>query len=128
MREIKFRVWDNVDYMSKPFGFTDLIRASIEFTVDDKVMQYTGLRAKDMVEIYEGDIIEIENPRAGNKNQRYLVEWKDGRGKTSLNYNCVGDIGFTFTPLVKGIGNSTVFEPFEATVIGNVYENPELIK
>jgi uncharacterized phage protein (TIGR01671 family) len=127
MRKMKFRVWDNENYLSSPFDFYDVISGHIEFTDDCQVMQYTGINDKNGKEIFEGDIIQIEKPRAGNENQRRLVEWVDRRSKMVINYNCVGDIGFTFKSLKKGIGNDTVWEPFEAKVIGNIYENPELL-
>jgi len=58
-REIKFRVWDNVDYMSTPFTLKDIQEVKIQFTSDCQVMQFTGLYDKNNTPIYEGDIDSI---------------------------------------------------------------------
>ncbi len=54
----KFRVWDNVDYMSKPFDLQGLQNKTVQFTSDCVVMQYTGLKDKAGKEIYEGDMVK----------------------------------------------------------------------
>lgn len=67
-REIKFRVWDNVDYMSSSFTLQHLQERKIQFTPDCIVMQFTGLKDKNGKEIYEGDILDTN----------WIISFKNG--------------------------------------------------
>ncbi len=60
-REIKFRVWDNVDYMSKPFDLVDIQSKKTQFASDCKVMRYTGRKDNNHKDLYEGDYITNSN-------------------------------------------------------------------
>ena len=120
-REIKFRIWwenpfadepeykmfyeggdDEIDcmpYHIGPFGCFD--------DEDLTFMQYTGLKDKNGVEIYDGDIV------CRAETWRYAVEWK--RNGFYLIHEpddgLWGDV-----PVV------------ELEVIGNIHESPELLK
>ncbi|MES2829710.1 MAG: YopX family protein [Bacteroidota bacterium] len=116
-REIKFRVWDNASYMSKPFKLKD-VNAWIEFADDAKVMQYTGLKDKNGVEIYEGDIIKYYNKHEYGIgtitfSAGFVVKW-------DLD-TVVSETPTLETPLYYLQCSS------EIEVIGNVHQNPELI-
>jgi uncharacterized phage protein (TIGR01671 family) len=126
MREIKYQGWDiktnemydavRLDWES---GELCLRARDVEygFTApwDDHVIvrQYTGLKDKNGVEIYEGDILR------DLKHSLYEVCWK-GESASFSARNI--DIGST-------LRHGFLLEPAHVNfaVIGNIYENPELL-
>lgn len=112
-REIKFRAWIKA-IGGYEMTHIDLINGSnIQWFFANnnsdncKVMQYTGLKDKNGVEIYEGDIIKHFGDFGVVKFQKgcFVSNWK------------------TKSTLLKDfiMGN-------RCEVIGNIYENPELLK
>ncbi|MEC5150883.1 YopX family protein [Cryobacterium sp. GrIS_2_6] len=110
-REIKFRAWDGetmrlLDQMYVGVGqigfsythYVDLGDMDHERT---ELMQYTGLKDKNGMEIYEGDILEN---RLG---EQFPVTFTLGAFRTNKNMT-LGD--------------------FDCEVIGNIYESPELLE
>lgn len=121
MREIKFRAWDKKNKeMIDGKWFTVHSQGNAIILIKDEMlephfndeyelMQYTGLNDKNKVEIYEGDICTIEDDCI------YVIKWK-GLGfwfeQQDFDRQC-----YIFTP-----------EHYFITVIGNIYENKNLLK
>tara|TARA_R110000744_G_scaffold339881_1_gene445012 strand:+ start:279 stop:662 length:384 start_codon:yes stop_codon:yes gene_type:complete len=81
MREIKFRVWDTEndmggimiphEYTVSSGYLTDIFNGA-----DITVMQYTGLKDKNGVEIYDGDLVMWDTTEADHKPVNE-VNWKN---------------------------------------------------
>ena len=84
----------------------------------ETVGQFTGLMDKNDAEIYEGDIIGCHNPRI-----KHLIFYSEKQGRFMAALN--GDIENDFVG-VCGLDDSRWIG--SKTVIGNVYDNPELLK
>jgi hypothetical protein len=110
MREIKFRAWGKNmhQFITDEKGnrnFTIKEIGNLEDLSVWELMQYTGLKDKNGVEIYEGDILHLE---LDDINASVKFE----RGMFCLSI-------FSDTPLNEfNYGNE---------VIGNIYSNPELL-
>lgn len=111
-REIKFRAFLNSEYYEKPcmLSWEELLEQYDAIDMFQKdlmtLMQYTGLKDKNGREIYEGDIVKNEYGKAMD------IQY-DPRSAAFG----VGDYYF------GTIGSGRILE-----VIGNIFENPELLE
>ncbi|EGO2593028.1 YopX family protein [Enterococcus faecalis] len=89
------------------------------------LMQSTGLKDKNGVEIFEGDILKIiEVTNEGISEYITDVIWED----CSFVFKSEGvDYYDTFLGAFSGDPNTT-YPLFELLVIGNVWDNPELLE
>lgn len=100
------------------FHADDESRKRAFHTSSGKVMQFTGLLDSKGVEIYEGDIIEIDG---GAEPVRAKVGFEYGQFRAFVPWLCADEEP---PPLRAYIG--MVF--CEATVIGNIHESPDLAR
>lgn len=132
MREIKFRAWDKKlkkmfefelewsKYVNHeeiqcltPVGVGNPNVENIEKPSD--LMLYTGLKDKNGKEIYEADIIKYPQDSAyPNKFDYMVIEWEndyDGFGGLNCGFRMGGDYA----------------TQKNTEIVGNIFENPELI-
>ncbi|PGU60311.1 YopX family protein [Bacillus cereus] len=123
MREIKFRVWSKHTKKMLDDGFyisqnSDLFQNdSLDYKSRDlyEVMQYTGLKDKNGTEIYEGDIVDTVY---------------DGKLFTGVVVYDESELDFKATNGKENYGSNFQYLMCceEVEVIGNIYENPELLE
>ena len=122
MRELKFRIWDKIGEVFRGNLYKYLINAhtgELEVwvfsdlydewynTYDDKdliVQQYTGLQDKNGKDIYEGDV--VSGKYCHSSDVKIVVRYYDGAFNISSEY----------------------WQKDSLIVLGNIFENPELIQ
>lgn len=131
MRDIKFRAWDKRAkqmYQVKNLGLgkESWLRTATNYgkhpetgynkfyPSEVEIMQYTGLKDKNGVEIYEGDIIS-------NGYEKCIVVWVKEYA------------GFMLKLINKEYEDKEWTNPIidlrkDEVVIGNIYDNPELLE
>lgn len=126
MREIKFRgkdytdKWRQGDLVQEKWKQGKLIMIKKDKTawsiLEETVGQYTGLKDKNKKEIYEGDIVKIKHEF---DNTGYICEiiYVDGAFRTKKFI-----FGSYYDCLYYWYANDCEIE-----VIGNIYDNPELL-
>lgn len=145
MREIKFRAWDKkhkqmvnldtptafcesgydeIDYIAFSEGDAHYVDSSQVVWVEQyELMQYTGLKDKNGVEIYDGDIVKfrrhparlsavkVGEVRYSDQGAKFYVAWFDNELERERNYPSTTDMNLR-----------------SIEVIGNIHENPELLE
>ena len=139
MRDIKFRVWNTETNKMitnvKEMGVFALqsIYSIDEFLViptNEKypLMQYTGLKDKNGAEIYEGDILVAKNKKDSKNNDWIGIVEDNNYGWLALKYKEYINpswLGALSTPINEPQNASWIMSNCE--VIGNIYENKELL-
>lgn len=127
-REIKFRAWDEVS--EKMLNWNDFLDTNMKntFIAPEStgliLMQYTGLHDKNGKEIYEGDVVLYEDwemAYEGGGNDSFI-------NKGIIEYvecNCCFNVTERQTVELQDV----LYKDNESLeVIGNIYDNPELLE
>lgn len=119
--EISYMMWGNIDFRNQPvFDFSSFASPgtnSHSGPIAD--CQYTGLKDKNGVEIYEGDVIDI--PLYGN----CIIVWNENICSFQYAYFANGK-----GEAVGGRMTNTLYDhqTNKYEIIGDIYSSPELLK
>jgi len=129
MKTVKFRIWNGMEmvydittgkfgtfYVSpekgdglNPEDTASLTVNTTKYHEGTPLMQFTGLQDKNGNDIYEGDILKADS---------WAFNWTVQFDKSKARFNCI----------INNSGNQNDFIPTnQVSVIGNIYNNPELI-
>lgn len=134
-REIKFRAWryETNSMLDSKQSIASIIQRYIKWfwewmqngnwkvePKDYEIMQYTWIQDKNGKEIYEGDIVEYLYYDDGDYEEIVRKEVKYYAPYFSFGWTVKTYPNKDFLPKTPN--------PLDMEVIGNIYENPELIK
>jgi uncharacterized phage protein (TIGR01671 family) len=113
MREIKFRLF--IPRTSEMLSWSDIKeKFNIGYVFDNflaELMQYTGIKDKNGKDIYEGDVVVYTDMSGSGRKRNFgprVIKWQ----KNTCDFNL----------------SECTEDGEEEEVIGNIYENPELLQ
>ena len=144
MREIKFRAFlkltkeivnvNKIDFENNQISFYKNNGDAYSYVCDFKnieLMQFTGLHDKNGKDIYEGDIVKIlytDWTSKSDNDNRTLEEYLDSLARIGIVY--WDDLSLCYTLKMKNDCFSSIHcgKYGYIEVIGNIYDNPELLE
>lgn len=132
MKEIKYKAWDKLNKIMFPISDIDFEDKSVGVMKIDsqynfneiELIQYTGRKDKNGIELYNEDILEYVGnncPTCGKHDYYeghglYMISWDD----STLSYECMEIGGDNY--MGCNIWGTDMIK------VGSRYENPELLK
>lgn len=124
MREIKFRAWDKkrkemflstgeTEHLGS--WFDSHLSGAMADAKNIDIMQYTGLYDKSGKEIYEGDIVTVDEYYFYDPTG--IIKWCKDTARFIIDFDnecIIWDFDDTYS--------------YELEVVGNIHENPELLE
>jgi uncharacterized phage protein (TIGR01671 family) len=152
-RIIKFRVWDT--YKKRFFTDKNYTSATIddEMELNDKwstvygaffdclfilngrggwnperfvTQQFTGMKDENGKEIFEGDIVKYQYYIRKHDSYDFSGGKKDILAEVKIDKDCFGAY-YPFSLAIDGEYGISDTEPQNTKIVGNIYENPELL-
>ena len=109
-RELRFKAWNGKELISDLYlGLENELKIYIHSCIGYEFIQFTGVEDKNGVDIYENYIVKHEN-----LTKNYLVKYDIEEARYYLHNDTV--------KLKRSLRKSMRLE-----VIGNIYQNPELL-
>mgnify|MGYP001221606843 CR=1 FL=1 len=140
-REIKFRAWDKVEKEMIEWSELRKLHASLSYIEESErldariLMQYTGLKDKNGKEIYEGDIVEFSDKWEWYR-CKYGISMMFAKSEEGDRYKKI-KAAYEAEPMERRV---VQFDPYDSyglskvdlesywEIIGNIYQNPELLQ
>jgi uncharacterized phage protein (TIGR01671 family) len=126
MREFKFRAWYDTTKTMYYFTFEDIYHDGFMHGISEgsdvwgfekkEIMQYVGMRDKNGEEIYEGDIIKMD--------EKYIKYYKgnDLIKQITRNIFTINFLNYGWFPFSHAYPM-----PEDIEIKGNIHENPDLL-
>ena len=122
----KFRAWSKAEKIMSDVKKIDFCNCEIdarsfeETEIEEVIlMQSTGLKDKNGKEIFEGDVVQYQNTKVPSADSKGVIRYFDNWAMFGIDIEHNEPRALFFNGLADHIS---------LEVIGNIYENPELLE